>query len=194
MLKLSESRVGMVAAGTSGHRRVGRHSRLRGHHRLSSPRGGPCGARAQNQPRRGEDGGAHGACADGCTIDEVRRQRVGAAAQRPAGFAGKKRIELALAHPIVNDHGLLVEDDLGPRDAAAEIDAGDDIERRRRIPRRGDDIEGRKHIGDDLVALEDRDRGRRAFLHPQAFAAGIDHRHHLGRQPFEQPALLSSGR
>ena len=125
---------------------------------------GARGARAQHQPGGGEDRGAHGARADGCTGDVVRRQRVGAAAQRPAGFAGKKRVELALAHGVVNDHRLLVEDDLGPRDAAAEIDAGDDVERCRRIAGRRDDVEGRKHIGDNLVALEDRDRRRRAFL------------------------------
>ena len=41
-----------------------------------------------------EDGGAHGARADGRTGDEVGRQRVGAAAQRPAGLAGKKGVEL----------------------------------------------------------------------------------------------------
>ena len=94
----------------------------------------------------------------------------------------------------MNDHRFLVEDDLGSGDAAADIDAGDDVDRCRGIPSRCDDVEGRKQIGDSLVALEHRDCGGRAFLHPEAFGAGIDHRHHLGGQPLAQPALLSNGR
>ena len=190
MLKLSRSRAGTVATGAavSG----GRSSRggCSGHRGRSGPRG----AWPQNQPRGGEDGGAHGARADGCAIDVVRRQRVGAAAQRPAGFTGQKRIELTLPHLVVDDHRLLVEDDLGPRDAAAEVDAGDDVERRRRVTGCRDDVQGRKHVGDNLLALENRDRRRRAFLQPEAFGPGIDHRHDLGRQPFAQLARLSNGR
>jgi len=93
----------------------------------------------------------------------------------------------------VNDHRLLVEHDLGPRDAAAEIDAGDDVERGRRITSRRDDVERREHVGDNLAPFEDRDGRRRAFLHPEAFGAGIDHRHDLGRQPFAQLAQFSTG-
>jgi hypothetical protein len=162
----------------------------------SRPRGfsGPRGARAQHESRCGENGGTHRARGDSCTGDVVRRQRAGAAAQRPAGFAGKKRVELPLAHGVVNDHRLLVRDDFRARDVAAEIDARDDIERDRRITRRRDDVEGRKHVADNPVALVDGDRRRRALLDPEAFGAGVDHRHYLGRQPLAELALFSGRR
>jgi hypothetical protein len=66
----------------------------------SRPRGftGPRSTGAQHESRCGENGRAHRARGDGCTGDVVRRQRTGAAAQRPAGFAGKKRVELPLTH------------------------------------------------------------------------------------------------
>jgi hypothetical protein len=80
---------------------------------------------------------------------------------------------------------------LGAGDAAAEIDAGDHVEWRHRIAGRCHNIEGRKHIGDNLATLVDRDRRRRAFLHPEPFGAGIDDRHDRGREPFAQLALFS---
>jgi len=54
---------------------------------------------------------------------------------------------------------------------------------------------GPEAIGDDFVALVNRDRRRRALLRPEPFgAAGIDDRHDLGREPFAQLPLFSHGR
>jgi hypothetical protein len=94
-----------------------------------------------------------------------------------------------------NDMGLVVEHHLGSRNAAAEIDAGDHVERRARVTGRRDDIEGREYIGDDLAALEDRDRRRRAFFRSEPFrATGKDFRHDFGWEPFPQLALFGNGR
>ena len=181
--------------GTRGEERIPGRKLETVHIEGRSRRDGACGAWAQHQPRSGADGGAHGAGADGRAGDEVRRQCALVSAQRPAGLAHKKGIELGLANRVVEHMGLVVENHLGPGDAAAEIDAGDHVERCRRITTRVDDIEGGKYIGDDFVVLVHRDRWRRAFLRPEPVeAAGIDNRHDLGREPFAQLALFSHGR
>jgi hypothetical protein len=96
-----------------------------------------------------------------------------------------------LALWVVNDIGLVVEHHLGPGDTPLKVDAGDHVERRRRIARSRDDIEGRKHISRNFVALIDGDRRRRPFLRAEPFgAARIDDRHHLGCEPFAQLALF----
>ena len=94
----------------------------------------------------------------------------------------------------MNDIALVVEHHLGAGDVAVEIDAGDHVERYRRITGRRHDIQGRKYIGDCFVALINRDRRRRAFLRAEPFgAAGINHRHDFGREPFAQLALFGQG-
>ena len=150
--------------------------------------------RAQHHRGCRENRRAHRARADGRISDVIGRQRVGAAAQQSAGLAGEKGIELALAHGVANDVGLVVEYHLGAGDAPRQIDAGDHVERRRRIAGRRDDIERRKYIGGDLVVLINRDRRRRTFLRPEAFGARIDHRHDRGRKPFAQLALFGKDR
>jgi len=82
---------------------------------------------------------------------------------------------------------------LGAGNAAIEIDTRNDVERRHRIARRRDDIEGREYVGDDLVAPINRDRWRRPLLRPEPLGARIDHRHHAGRQTFAQLALFRVG-
>ena len=101
------------------------------------------------------------------------QRRNDAAAQRRAGLARQERIELRLADRVVDDEGLVVEHDLGAGDAAGQVDARDHVERHARIAGRAHHIERREQIRDDLVALVDRDRGRRAFLGPSRSAPGI---------------------
>jgi hypothetical protein len=128
--------------------------------------------------------------------DIIRRQRILAVAQRAARLTGEERVEVPLARRVILDVRLGVEHHLGAGDMPGEVHARDDVERRRRIAGRGDDIERREDVGDDLVALVDGDRGRGTFLVAQPFGpAGIHHRHDLRRQPLAKlPLLRKRGR
>ena len=80
-------------------------------------------------------------------------------------------------------------------DVAGRIDAADHIERRGRVTGRGDDIERRKDVGDDLVALVDRNGGRGAFFVAEPLrAVGVDDGHDLGRKAFLELALFGHRR
>ena len=119
---------------------------------------------------------------------------VHAADQPSAGLGREHLIEQALQPEVVLDDGLVVEHRLGPGDAALEIDTGDHVERGRRVAGRGDDIERREDIGDDLVALEHGDRGGLALFGSEAVrTTRIDDRHDLGREALEELALLGEG-
>ncbi len=156
-------------------------------HRARNPR-------PRHEPRRIEDGGAHGAGADGGALDEIRRQRRRTALQQRPRLPREVGVEQRLAHRVVIDVGLDVEDHLGAGDPAAGVDPGDDVERRRRVARRGDDIEGREDVGGDLAVLVGGNRRRRPLLRPELLGAGEHHRHHLGREALAQLALFGERR
>jgi len=150
-------------------------------------------ARTQDQARRDEHGRTHRARTDGGAGDVVGRELVHAANQPSTRLGREHLIEQALQPEVVLDDGLVVEHRLGPGDAAFEIDAGDHVERGRRVAGGGDDIERREDIGDDLVALEHGDRGGLALFGSEALRTGIDDRHDLGREPLEELAPLGQG-
>ena len=156
--------------------------------------GRPRHPRMQHQVGRGDDSAPHRPRADGRPGNEIRLQRGSAAAQRASGLAGEERIQQGLAHRIVVDIRFAVKHHLGAGDAPGHIDAGDDIERRRRIAGRRDDIEGGENIGGDLAVLVGGDRGWGTFFRSEPFGTRKNHRHHVGREAFGQLAFFGERR
>ena len=150
--------------------------------------------RPRYEPCRIEHGRTHGTRADGGAFDEIRRQHRGPALQQRPCLAGEVGVEQRLAHRVVIDVGLDMEDHLGAGDPPTHIDPGNDVERRGRIAWRRNDIESREDIGRDLAVPVGGNRRRRAFLRPQPLGAGKYHCHHLGCEPLAQLALLGCGR